>query len=78
MPNRLAFLESVELGEFIGKEEDLNLVEYFLKAGSMLKKIKIILCHQLVQPRSAVNQKLLMLPRSSPICQVEVIPQQYL
>lgn len=78
VPNRLPFLESVELGEFVGKEEDLNLVEYFLKAGSMLKKIKIILCRQLVQPGSAVNQKLLMLPRSSPICQVEVIPQPYL
>uniref|UniRef100_A0A7C9A4E1 FBD domain-containing protein n=1 Tax=Opuntia streptacantha TaxID=393608 RepID=A0A7C9A4E1_OPUST len=72
-PKHLPCLQSVELRKFEGGPEEMEFVEYILKAGLVLKKMQIFFYYSLAECEIDVYQDLLVLPRSSGICRVEVV-----
>ncbi|XP_021758405.1 F-box/FBD/LRR-repeat protein At1g78750-like [Chenopodium quinoa] len=73
-PEHLPCLESVEICSFCGNPEELDIVAYFLKAATALKKMKIIFdcCISEVTTLLSVFQELLDIPRSSAVCQIKI------
>ncbi|XVF56955.1 hypothetical protein PTKIN_Ptkin06aG0162700 [Pterospermum kingtungense] len=70
-PCLLSHLKVIEIYSFGGQ---MKPVEYFLKNASVLEKVKIQMDKELqVEKRHKITKKLLMLPRESKICQVEIV-----
>lgn len=72
MPKLLPCLEHVEFSDFGGRPNEMELVAYFLEVGSTLKQMKITTRRFLVSGED-VCQDILMLPRSSASCHIEIV-----
>uniref|UniRef100_A0A803LKE0 F-box domain-containing protein n=3 Tax=Chenopodium quinoa TaxID=63459 RepID=A0A803LKE0_CHEQI len=72
-PKHLPCLETVEICGFIGLVKELDTAEYFLKAASALKEMKINF-HRCATDSDVTSfyQGLLDLPRSSAVCRVKI------
>ncbi|XP_057950939.1 F-box/LRR-repeat protein At4g14103-like [Malania oleifera] len=68
--NLSSHLKEVELQEFTGDEDELELVEYLLDSAEILEKMKIVILSS--RDRLPIAQKLLKLPRRSRTCRLFV------
>ncbi|XP_059623850.1 F-box/LRR-repeat protein At4g14103-like isoform X2 [Cornus florida] len=64
-------LQEIEISEFRGLSDELRLIEYFLRNGSVLHKMTINSCNSVEkQEREELLKKLLMFRRGSINCQI--------
>jgi len=68
-------LKVIEIHSVI-HDSEIKIVEYFLENARVLERLKVQMTNQFVkvEPEIAqIAQKLLMLPRKSTMCQVEIV-----
>ncbi|KNA09128.1 hypothetical protein SOVF_156290 [Spinacia oleracea] len=73
-PKHLPSLENIVVERFNGESEDIVVIEYFLEAASALKNMYVRLnCSvSLKSDDNDVLKEILSLPRSSPVCEVNI------
>lgn len=66
-------LQKIKIEGFNGKKDELKLIEYFLKTARVLKTVKIRwACLYWEEKQVGIWKEVLMLPRCSKICQIEL------
>ncbi|KAF5948810.1 hypothetical protein HYC85_014767 [Camellia sinensis] len=66
-------LQKIKIEGFNGKKDELKLIEYFLKTARVLKRVKIRwACLYWEEKQVGIWKEVLMLPRCSKICQIEL------
>lgn len=72
VPERLfSHLKTIEIREFLGKDEELLLIKYFLEYGRSLRRISIDCSH--VPKYAKIQKELLKLRKGSKTCKLDLI-----
>ncbi|CAK9153550.1 unnamed protein product [Ilex paraguariensis] len=70
----LSHLRVIEVGAFVGKNDELQLVKYLLKNSKVLSKMTIgFLCDVAIKDKKILERKILRFPRGSKTCNFQFL-----